>query len=205
MIAFLHGKLIEATPGNVVLDVGGIGYDVAVPLSTYDRLPKVGAPCRLLTHLHHRDDQMVLYGFATEAERELFRMLIGVSNVGPRLALAALSGLSVEDFREAVATADVKLIKSIQGVGARTAERIIVELKERVGVLPAIEATARATAAARAPDVVRDAVSALVTLGYGQAAAHTAVRRVLEAAGGPDETDEKLDTEDIIARALRHV
>lgn len=200
MIAFLHGKLIEATPGQVVLDVGGIGYDVAVPLSTYDRLPKVGQPCRLLTHLHHRDDQMVLYGFATEAERELFRMLIGVSNVGPRLALAALSGLSVEDFKEAVATADVKLIKSIQGVGGRTAERIIVELKERVGVLPAIEATAR-TAAARAPDVVRDAVSALVTLGYGQAAAHTAVRRVLDAA----DDDEQLDTQDVIARALRHV
>jgi len=199
MIAHLQGTLLEAMPGHVVLDVDGVGYAVSVPLSTYDRLPKVGETCRLLTHLHHRDDQMVLYGFATETERELFRMLIGVSNVGPRLALAALSGLSVEDFREAVATGNVALIKSIQGVGARTAERIIVELKERVGTLPAIEATARTAASAKEPDVVRDAVSALVTLGYNQAAAHTAVRRVLE------EADEKLGTQDVITRALRHV
>ncbi len=203
MIAHLQGRLVEATPGHVVLDVGGVGYGVAVPLSTYDRLPKVDETCRLLTHLHHRDEQMVLYGFATEAERELFRMLIGVSNVGPRLALAALSGLSVEDFREAIATGDVKLIKSIQGVGTRTAERIIVELKERVGTLPAIEAYARTAAAAKEPDVVRDAVSALVTLGYGHAAAHTAVRRVLEAAEGLGGADEKLDTEDVITQALR--
>ncbi len=198
MIAHLEGTLVEAMPGRIVVDVGGVGYDVAVPLSTYDRLPKTGEPCRLLTHLHHRDDQMVLYGFATEAERELFRMLIGVSNVGPRLALAALSGLSVEEFKEAIATGNVALIKSIQGVGARTAERIIVELKERVGTLPAIQALAR-TAGAKEPDAVRDAVSALLTLGYAYAAAHKAVRRILE------EADDELETEEIITRALRHV
>jgi Holliday junction DNA helicase RuvA len=164
MIAHLEGRLVAAMPGRVVLDVGGVGYDVAVPLSTYDRLPKLGQACRLLTHLHHRDDQMAVYGFATEAERELFRMLIGVSNVGPRTALAALSGLSVDEFKEAVATGNVRLIKSIHGGGARTAERIIVELKERVGALPAIEALAR-TAAAKEPDAVRDAVNALKTLG----------------------------------------
>lgn len=201
MIAHVEGLLVEARPGHVVLDVGGVGYGVAVPLSTYDRLPKVGQPCRLLTHLHHREEQMVLYGFATEAERELFRMLIGVSNVGPRIALAALSGLSVEDFREAIATGDVKLLKSVQGIGARTAERIIVELKERVGALPAVQALAR-TAAAKEPDVVRDAVSALVTLGYALVAAHTAVRRVLEEAG---DAGEKLDTQEVVTRALRHV
>jgi len=199
MIAHLEGKLVEATPGRVVLDVGGVGYGMAVPLSTYDRLPKAGEACRLLTHLHHRDDQMVLYGFGSEAERELFRMLIGVSNVGPRLALAALSGLSVEQFKEAVAIGDVKLIKSIQGVGARTAERIIVELKERVGLLPAIEAYARTATAAKEPDVVRDSVLTLVTLGYTQAAAHKAVRRVLE------QSEDTLDTQDVITRALRHV
>jgi Holliday junction DNA helicase RuvA len=198
MIAHLEGTLVAAMPGRVVLDVGGVGYDVAVPLSTYDRLPKQGGRCRLLTHLHHRDDQMVLYGFATEGERELFRMLIGVSNVGPRIALAALSGLSVDEFREAVATGDVKRIKSIHGVGARTAERIIVELKERVGALPAIEAIAR-TAAAKEPDAVRDAVSALMTLGYAPAAAYKAVRHLLEHATEP------LSTEEIITRALRHV
>jgi Holliday junction DNA helicase RuvA len=198
MIAHLEGKLLGAMPGRVVLDVAGVGYDVAVPLSTYDQLPKTGETCRLLTHLHHRDDQMVLYGFATEAERELFRMLIGVSNVGPRLALAALSGLSVDEFKEAIATGNVALIKSVQGVGVRTAERIIVELKERVGTLPAVQALAR-TAATKEPDAVRDAVSALLTLGYAHAAAHKAVRRVLE------EADGKLDAEEIIAQALRHV
>jgi Holliday junction DNA helicase RuvA len=202
MIAHVEGRLVEARPGHVVLDVGGVGYGVAVPLSTYDRLPKVGQPCRLLTHLHHREEQMVLYGFATEAERELFRMLIGVSNVGPRIALAALSGLSVEDFKEAIAIGDVKLLKSVQGIGARTAERIIVELKERVGALPAVQALARTAAAAKEPDVVRDAVSALVTLGYAPVAAHTAVRRVLEEAG---DAGEKLGTQDVVTRALRHV
>ena len=198
MIAHLEGTLAEAMPGRVVLDVGGVGYDVAVPLSTYDRLPKAGTRCRLLTHLQHRDDQMVLYGFATEAERELFRMLLMVSNVGPRIALAALSGLSVDEFKEAIATGDVKRIKAVHGVGARTAERIIVELKERVGALPAIEAIAR-TAAAKEPDAVRDAVSALLTLGYAPAAAHKAVRYVLEHATDP------LGTEDIITQALRYV
>ena len=198
MIAHLEGVLAEAMPGRVVLDVDGVGYDVAVPLSTYDRLPKLGGRCRLLTHLLHRDDQMMLYGFVTESERELFRMLIGVSNVGPRIALAALSGLSVDEFKEAVAVGDVKRIKSIHGVGARTAERIIVELRERVGALPAIEAIAR-TAAAKEPDAVRDAVSALATLGYAPAAAHKAVRHVLEHAAEP------LSTEDIITQALRHV
>lgn len=198
MIGHLEGTLAGAIPGRVVLDVAGVGYDVAVPLSTYDRLPKLGGRCRLLTHLHHRDDQMVLYGFATEGERELFRMLIGVSNVGPRIALAALSGLSVDEFKEAVATGDVKRLKSVHGVGARTAERIILELKERVGVLPAIEAIAR-TAAAKEPEAVRDAVSALMTLGYAPADAHKAVKRVLE------EAESKLGTEDIITRALRHV
>ena len=196
MIAHLQGTLVEATPARVVLDVGGVGYATAVPLSTYDQLPTLGEKCRLLTHLHHRDDQMTLYAFATEAERELFRMLIGVSNVGPKLALAALSGLSVSEFKEAIAIADVKRIKSIQGVGARTAERIILELKERVGALPAIEAS---DAAAKAPDAVRDAVSALVTLGYGHASAHKAVRRVLES------SEEKLETVDVITQALRHV
>ncbi|MBN1918251.1 MAG: Holliday junction branch migration protein RuvA [Verrucomicrobia bacterium] len=198
MIAHIEGVLAEAMPGRVVLDVGGVGYDVAVPLSTYDRLPGLGARCRLLTHLLHRDDQMVLYGFGSEAERELFRMLIGVTGVGARIALAALSGLSVNEFKEAVAIGDIKRIKSIHGVGARTAERIIVELRERVGALPAIEAIAR-TAAAKEPDAVRDAVGALVTLGYAPAAAHKAVRTVLERATEP------LGTEDIITQALRHV
>jgi len=202
MLAHLEGTLVEAMPGRVVIDVGGVGYDVAVPLSTYDRLPAVGQACRLLTHLHHRDDQMILYGFATDAERELFRMLIGVSNVGPRLALAALSGLSVDEFKEAVAVGDVSRIKSVQGVGVRTAERIIVELKERVGTLPALEAFARTAAAAKEPDAVRDAVSALATLGYAPAAAHKAVRRVLEAA---EAAGERLDSEAIITEALRHV
>jgi Holliday junction DNA helicase RuvA len=200
VIAHLQGRLVEAVPGRIVLDVGGVGYAVAVPLSTYDRLPKVGETCRLLTHLHHRDDQMVLYGFATEAERELFRMLIGVSNVGPRLALAALSGLSVEEFREAIAAEDVKLIKSVHGLGARTAERIIVELKERVG-----EVQVPTAASAAEPDAARDAVSALVTLGYPHPAAHRAVRRVLEEAEGLGEADEELATDDIVTRALRHV
>src|SRR3954447_18153145 len=127
MISFLHGKLVEALPTQVIVDVQGVGYEVLIPLSSFDKLPSPGQEVHLLTHLDIRDDAHVLYGFMTVAERELFKLLIhNVSGIGPKIALNVLSGITVVAFRGAVSTADVKALSQISGVGKKTAERMIV-------------------------------------------------------------------------------
>ena len=134
MITFLHGKLIEALPTQVTVDVHGVGYEALIPLSSYDKLPQPGQEIKLLTHLAVREDAHTLYGFMTGAERDLFRMLVNtVSGIGPKIALSVLSGMSVTAFRGAVANQDVKALSQISGVGKKTAERIVVELKDKVG------------------------------------------------------------------------
>src|SRR2546421_5992670 len=141
MITFLHGKLIESLPTQIVVDVNGIGYDVLIPLSSYDKLPQPGQEVKLLTHLVIREDAHMLYGFATGTERDLFRLLINnVSGIGPKTALNVLSGISVTAFRGAVAGGDVKALSQISGVGKKTAERIVVELRDKVGAPGAWEA-----------------------------------------------------------------
>src|SRR5215212_1496562 len=128
MITFLHGKLVEAIPTQVIVDVNGLGYEALIPLSSYEKLPQPGQELKLLTHLVVREDAHTLYGFMSLAERELFRLLINtVSGIGPKLALNVLSGISVTAFRGAVANADVRALSQISGVGKKTAERIIVE------------------------------------------------------------------------------
>src|SRR5512140_3308878 len=134
MISFLKGKLVEALPTQVVLDVNGVGYEALIPLSSYDKLPQPGQEVKLLTHLAVREDAHTLYGFMTAAERELFRLLINtVSGIGPKIALNILSGIAVTAFRGAVANGDVKALSQISGVGKKTAERIVVELKDKIG------------------------------------------------------------------------
>src|SRR5258705_10998699 len=141
MITFLHGKLVEALPTQVIVSVNGIGYEVLIPLSSFDKLPQPGQEIRLLTHLAVREDAHILYGFMTSAERELFRMLVNtVSGIGPKIALNVLSGISVTAFRGAVANSDIKALSQISGVGRKTAERIVVELKDKVGAAGAWEA-----------------------------------------------------------------
>src|SRR5712671_3421607 len=130
MIHFLHGKLVEALPTQVTVKVNGLGYEVLIPLSSYDKLPPPGQEVKLLTHLAVREDAHTLYGFVTKAERELFRLLVNsVSGIGPKTALNILSGISATAFRGAVANSDVKSLSQISGVGKKTAERIVVELK----------------------------------------------------------------------------
>src|SRR5436853_4619934 len=131
MITFLHGKLIEALPTQVTVDVQGVGYEALIPLSSYDKLPPPGHEIKLLTHLAVREDAHILYGFMSAAERELFRLLINtVSGIGPKIALNVLSGINVTAFRGAVAKGDVKTLSQISGVGKKTAERIVVELRD---------------------------------------------------------------------------
>ncbi|HEX7469689.1 MAG TPA: Holliday junction branch migration protein RuvA, partial [Verrucomicrobiae bacterium] len=142
MITFLHGKLVEALPTQVIVDVNGIGYAVLIPLSSFDKLPQPGQPVKLLTQLIVREDAHVLYGFASAAERDLFRLLINnVSGIGPKTALNILSGMNAVTFRGAVASSDVKALSQISGVGKKTAERIVLELRDKIGAAGAWEAS----------------------------------------------------------------
>lgn len=177
MISFLHGKLVESLPTQVVVDVNGVGYEVLIPLSSFNKLPPVGQEVKLLTHLVVREDAHVLYGFMTAAERELFRLLINtVSGIGPKIALNVLSGMNPVAFRGAVASSDVKSLSQISGVGKKTAERIVVELRDKVGAAGAWEATSEQRGLSPGDQRVNDAVLALLALGFKQAEAHETVR-----------------------------
>jgi Holliday junction DNA helicase RuvA len=189
MITFLHGLLAESFPNRAVIDVGGVGYAVHIPISTYDALPAAGQPVRLLTHLQVREDSHDLYGFASEEERDLFRLLVNqVSGVGPKLALAVLSGMPVPAFKSCVARNDLTALGRIKGVGKKTAERIVVELRDKVGVAAAWQA-ASAGGAPLPQSHANDAVLALVSLGYRQPDALKAVEAFLKEAPGEPGTD----------------
>ena len=195
MIAFLDGELVEALPTQVVIAVQGVGYLIQIPLSSFDQLPRPGNRVRLLTHLVVREDAHLLYGFMTAAERDLFRLLLQhVSGVGPKLALAVLSGMSVMHFKAAVVNADVTALAKVSGVGRKTAERIILELKDKVGVAAAWEAAA----AGRTDQQGRlnDALLALISLGFKQVEAHKALREAQSASANAD-------TEELIRLALK--
>jgi len=177
MITFLQGKLADALPTQVVVEVNGIGYEVLIPLSSFDKLPLPGQPVKLLTQLVVREDAHILYGFMTEAERNMFRLLVHtVSGIGPKTALNILSGISVTAFRGAVAGGDVKSLSQISGVGKKTAERIVVELRDKVGVAGAWEAASAKHALSADDQKLNDAVLALMALGFKQAEAHDSVR-----------------------------
>lgn len=177
MIAFLQGKVVESLPTRVVVEVQGIGYEVLIPLSSFDKLPPPGGAVKLLTHLSIREDAHVLYGFMTAAERDLFRLLINtVSGIGPKIALNVLSGMNVTAFRGAVAEGNVRALSQISGVGKKTAERIVVELKDKVGAAGAWEASSAHHGLSAADQRVNDAVLALMALGFKQNEAHDAVR-----------------------------
>jgi Holliday junction DNA helicase RuvA len=178
MISFLRGKLLDTLPTQVTVEVQGIGYEVLIPLSSYDKLPPPGQEVRLLTHLAVREDAHTLYGFMTSAERDLFRLLINtVSGIGPKIALNVLSGISVTAFRGAVANSDFKALSQISGVGKKTAERIVVELKDKIGAAGAWEASSAQRSLSAEDQKLNDAVLALMALGFKQVEAHDAVRK----------------------------
>lgn len=177
MITFLQGKLAESLPTQVVVEVNGVGYEALIPLSSYDKLPPPGQPVKLLTQLVIREDAHTLYGFMTAAERDLFRLLINnVSGIGPKTALNVLSGMNPTAFRGAVASGDVKALSQISGVGKKTAERIVVELRDKIGAAGAWEAASARHALSPDDQKTNDAVLALMALGFKQVEAHDAVR-----------------------------
>jgi Holliday junction DNA helicase RuvA len=191
MIGSLRGRIASKTPPQLTVDVGGLGYELEAPMSTFFHLPAVGEEVRLLTHLVVREDAHVLYAFATEEERRLFRSLIKVSGVGPKIALALLSGISVAAFAECVQREDIAALTRIPGVGRKTAERLIVEMRDRL--TPPLAASG-AAAAASGTSAENEAYGALVALGYRPAEA----TRLLKAVGPGTHS-----TEELIRRALQ--
>jgi Holliday junction DNA helicase RuvA len=198
MISFLHGKLVDALPTQITVDVNGVGYDALIPLSSFDKLPLPGNEIKLLTHLAVREDAHVLYGFMTAAERELFRLLINtVSGIGPKIALNVLSGMNPTAFRGAVSSGDVKALSQISGVGKKTAERIVLELRDKIGAAGAWEASSAQRTLPEADQKLNDAVLALMALGFKQMEAHDATRAA-QAVLGP-----KAAVEDLVRAALK--
>lgn len=191
MIGFLRGRIGSKTPPQLTVEVAGVGYELEAPMSTFFHLPAVGQEVRLLTHLVVREDAHLLYGFATEDERRLFRLLLRVSGVGPRIALALLSGISVEAFASCVQNQDVSALIRVPGIGRKTAERLLVEMRDRLGTVDAAPGTV-VVAGGASPEA--EAFGALVALGYRPAEA----TRLLKAAGPGAQS-----TEELIRRALQ--
>ncbi len=192
MIGSVRGRIVSKTPPQLMVDVGGLGYEIEAPMSTFFRLPDVGAEVRLLTHLVVREDAHILYGFGSEDERRLFRSLIKVSGVGPKIALALLSGISVEAFAQCVQNQDISALTRVPGIGRKTAERLVVEMRDRVNAYESVAAGFPQPATPVSPET--EAYGALVALGYRPAEA----TRLLKAVAPGTHS-----TEEFIRRALQ--
>jgi Holliday junction DNA helicase RuvA len=195
VIAHLRGRILEKQPNRIVIDIDGVGYDVAVPLSTFYGLGDAGADIALRIHTHVREDALTLFGFATQIEQDLFERLIAISGIGPKVALAVLSGIEPPDLVRAIEHGDVARLTNIPGIGKKTSERIVLELKDRLPRLP----TGAAAAGAAPPAGLRDdLLSALTNLGYHRPLAEKAVESAIKAI--PDS-----DFETTLKRALREL
>lgn len=197
MISFLRGKLVAASPTHVVVDCNGVGYEAAIPLSSFDKLPSPGGDVRILTHLHVREDAHLLYGFMTEAERELFKLLLSVSGVGPKIALTLLGGMSAIALKGAIVGNDIKSLSHIKGVGAKTAERLCVELRDKIGAISGMEAAAMKHTLTAEDQKLNDAVLAMVSLGYKQLEAQKAVHAAFAKLGAT------ATVEEVVRQALK--
>jgi Holliday junction DNA helicase RuvA len=196
MIARLHGTLLAKGPTEAVVDVGGVGYALSIPLSTFERLGDTGSAVTLLTHLHVREDSLQLFGFATDTEREMFRLLLSVSGIGPKLAQTVLSGIPAADLRAHIGTGNLGALTAVPGVGRKTAERLVLELREKMARL-----TPDAPSGLPGESSTRqEALLALTSLGYPRPAAERAVRAALQASPEAEATLESL-----IKAALRTI
>lgn len=171
MIASIQGNLVFKSPNYLIIDVGGIGYQVFVPLSSYYYLPKVGDIIKLNIYTHFREDAIQLYGFLSNEEKDLFLSLIGITGIGPRLALNILSGISPSDLRRAISEGNLVMLNAIPGVGRKTAERLILELKEKIGPVQGSEINIQEKGS-----IYEDALSALINLGYKKSQAEEALK-----------------------------
>jgi len=203
MIAYLTGTLLSKQATSVIVDVGGVGYEVAIPLSTFYELDETGSRVQLRIYTHVREDALQLYGFKTARERELFLRLISVSGIGPRLGITLLSGMSADEMIASIRNNNLARLTLIPGVGRKTAERLVVELRDKIATLTSVETEDEAAPAtpsgAMAEDAVHsDALSALVNLGYQRAAAEKAITAALNEGG-------EITVETILRRSLRRL
>lgn len=185
MIALLSGRLIQKQPNTIIVDVGGVGYEVTIPLSTFYEMGEVGEPVALRIHMHVREDAMQLFGFSTAREKELFLRLTSVTGIGPKLAITMLSGMAASELSRAIRTNDLVRLTAIPGVGKKTAERVVVELRDKIAALSAEgeEEAAYAVAGGASEDVREDTIAALMQLGYPKAVAERAVAAALKEDG----------------------
>ena len=195
MIAFLRGRVLDKQPNRIIVDVSGVGYDVQVPLSTFYEVGEEGAEVTLRVYTHVREDALQLYGFLTDLERQVFERLIGISGIGPKLAIAVLSGMDSREVIAAIQRADVARLTGIPGIGKKTAERIVLELKDRLMKL-ASPVEAAATGAAASDRLREDLLSALQNLGYHRPQAEKAIDAALK-------SDADANFEQALRRALR--
>ncbi|HVX66942.1 MAG TPA: Holliday junction branch migration protein RuvA [Bryobacteraceae bacterium] len=183
MIAWLSGNLVEKHPNQAIVDVAGVGYDVTIPVSTYSKLPEAGAAVRLRVYTHVREDALALFGFLTQDEKALFEKLISVSGIGPKMAIAVLSGIAAPDLIQFIRRGEVERLVRIPGVGKKTAERIVLELRDKLPAPSGEPAATPAGAEAALTPVEQDVLSALLNLGCARPAAEAALRKAKAAAG----------------------
>jgi Holliday junction DNA helicase RuvA len=200
MYHYLNGKITEKTPASAILDVNGVGYEVRISVNTFSALPDLGQVAKLLTHFVVREDAQILYGFANEEERELFRLLLSVSGIGPKMAITLLSGMTVPELRRAIREGSIPVLSSVSGIGKKTAERVIVELKDKLPREAGNDSKDIIHDMSVSDQMVDDAIQALVALGYTKQKAKEVVQKVLKEGVG-----KKLTVEEIIRTSLKHV
>lgn len=198
MIASLRGTLLRKTPTEVVIDVQGIGYAVHIPLSTFERIGDEGTSVTLLTHQHVREDSIQLFGFISEQEREIFRLLISINGIGPRMAQGILSGVSVNDLRQHILAGNTGALTAIPGVGRKIADRLVLELREKITKFESHQDSSLPSSSSQSR-IRSEALLALTSLGYSRPAAEKALRQALQDAGMLE-----LPVEELIKAALRH-
>jgi Holliday junction DNA helicase RuvA len=198
MIASLTGILKVKNPTEIVLDVHGVGYALTIPLSTFEKLGEVGSSATILTHLHVREDAVQLFGFATDEERLFFKLLISVNGIGPKIAQGILSRIAVSDLKQHISKENISALTAIPGVGRKTAERLVIELRDKMGKIDAAAPTSMAGPNGE-EELRQEALLALTSLGYNRSVAEKALRQVLTEMKG-----EKLSLQNLIKKALRY-
>ena len=198
MIASLNGVLKSKSPTEVLVDVNGVGYAVSIPLSTYSKLGDINSPVQLLTHLHVREDAMQLFGFSSEQERQLFRLLISISGIGPKTAQGILSSISAQDLQQHITSGNTAALTSIPGIGRKTAERLVVELKDKIGKM-GVASGAGTMPGDKNAEARNEALLALTSLGYNRLSAEKAIRMALA-----DSPTSPLTVEELIKKALKY-
>lgn len=197
MIAYVSGTLVKKSPNEVIVDVNGLGYRVEIPTSTFEKLPEKGEEAKLHTYHYVREDAVKLFGFATEAERAVFEVMLGVSRVGPSLGLSALSAMSPSELRDHVLEGDTGILTNISGVGKKTAQRLVVELRDRLADVDLLEPAPVSGGSRTRAETRSDALAALQSLGLSRADAERAIRKALRDHAEIGSTDE------LVRRALK--